>query len=82
MEQELTFGQRLVGIRFNHAEGQVKNDVDKAKQLFADIADMIGDPSKDTGERKSWSTNVIRTTAISHIMIAQMLVVKLLTWSE
>ena len=82
MEQELTFGQKLVGIRFNHAEGQVKNDVDKAKQLFADIADMIGDPYLRSVEQKSESTLklLIKQAAITQIMLAQMAVVKYLTW--
>ena len=78
--EELTFGQKLVGIRFNHAE-DAEDDVHNAKQAFADVVDMIGDPSLDK-ERKSWMTNVLRTAAINGIVLAQMSVVKYLTWKE
>jgi hypothetical protein len=30
-EPLLTFGQKAVGIRFNHAKGEVFNEVDTAK---------------------------------------------------
>ena len=74
----LTFGQKLVGLNFNPSND---DQVGKVKQLFADILDAIGDPTADT-ERRSYSYNIIRTQAINTTMLAQMAVVKFLTWRE
>lgn len=75
---ELTFGQKLVGLTFNPSGD---DRVGKVKQLFADAIDAIGDPTVDT-ERRSYSFNIIRTQAINTTMLAQMAVVKFLTWRE
>lgn len=75
---ELTFGQKLVGLTFNPSGD---DRVGKVKQLFADVLDAIGDPAADT-ERRSYSYNIIRTQAINTTMLAQMAVVKFLTWRE
>lgn len=78
---ELTFGQKVVGLKFNHAEGVDFTRVDKAKQGFADIIDSIGDPSLDTVKR-SWMYNILRTAAINACITAQMAVVKWITWND
>jgi hypothetical protein len=75
---ELTFGQKLVGLTLNPSGD---DNVGKVKQLFADVLDAIGDPAADT-ERRSYSFNIIRTQAINTTMLAQMAVVKFLTWRE
>lgn len=39
--QELTFGQKAVGLKFNHAQGNLFNDVEKAKLLSAELIDLV-----------------------------------------
>jgi len=78
LPKELTFGQKLVGLTFNPSGD---DRVGNVKQLFADVLDAIGDPAADT-ERRSYSFNIIRTQAINTTMLAQMAVVKFLTWRE
>lgn len=74
----LTFGQKAVGLTFNPSGD---DRVGQAKQAFADIIDMIGDPSQDT-EKRSYLYNITRTAAINTSMLAQMAVVKFLTWKD
>ena len=77
-KKELTFGQKAVGLNFNPSND---DNVGQAKQKFADVLDSIGDPTTDT-ERRSYLFNVIRTSAINTTMLAQMAVVKFITWKE
>lgn len=88
MEQnkELTFGQKAVGLTFNPS-GDDK--VAKAKQLFADVIDMIcPDGERDLLELKlgvNWDISlplIFRTGAFNAIIAAQMAVVKYLTWKH
>jgi hypothetical protein len=77
-KKELTFGQKLVGLSFNPSGD---DRVGNVKQLFADAIDVIGDPFVDD-EKRSYSYNIIRTTAINTCWAAQMAVVKFLTWRD
>lgn len=80
---EQTFGQKAVGLSFNPS-GDDK--VAKAKQLSADLIDLVEDHVKEIAETRntygSWVFNVLRTTAFNAIIAAQMAVVKLLTWKD
>lgn len=74
IKPEPTYGQRMVGTRFNPSE---LTDVDTTKQAFADVIDLLiaqvedgDDPDQD---------NIV-SVAITHIMTAQMWAVKALTW--
>lgn len=78
MEANLTFGQRAVGLTFNPSGDDA---VATAKQSFADIIDQIGDPTASK-EPRTWMQSVLRTSAITACIAAQMAVVKLLTWKE
>ena len=84
--QELTFGQKAVGLKFNHATGDLHNDVDKAKLLSAELIDLVekvADEKTDEGRtRPSRETNIFRTQAFNKIIEAQMAVVKFLTWEN
>lgn len=80
-DPKLTFGQKVVDLRFNHAAGATHDAVHQCKQSFANVIDQIGDPSADT-ERRTWAYNVLRTAAINACVAAQMAVVKFLTWHE
>lgn len=79
---ELTFGQKAVGLTFNHAEGELAEKVTKVKQSFADVIDLIGDPTLPTDTKPSWMYNILRTAAINSCITAQMAVVKWLTWKD
>lgn len=84
MDKELTFGQKAVGLNFNHAEGIINERVHKAKQLSADLIDLLQDHYEDVKLPKdhTWISNVFRTVAFNAIITAQMSVVKFLTWKD
>jgi hypothetical protein len=79
--QELTFGQKAVGLTFNPSG---REDVNKAKQLSADLIDLVMNNHEEVTKDKnvSWIRNVLRTTAINALITAQMAVVKVLTWQD
>jgi hypothetical protein len=79
---ELTFGQKAVGLTFNHAQGEMGIKVNTVKQTFADVIDLVGDPTLPSETRQSWLFNVCRTTAITSCIAAQMAVVKFITWVD
>lgn len=70
----LTFGQKLVGLTFNPA-GDEK--VNKAKQLCADLADLLHDEMKS--REQSEHSKVLEPFTYGEILNAQMNVVKLIT---
>jgi hypothetical protein len=72
--EELTFGQLLVGLNFNPS-----NDpkVQKAKQLCAELADLINADYEDKAVTRLHAT--LFNHVIGEILNAQMNVVKLLT---
>lgn len=77
---ELSFGQKLVGLNFNHAEGAVHEAVHKAKQLSADGIDQLNDfrnrPDASPEQKR------LASAAITHIQTSQMWAVKALTWKD
>ena len=82
-QQELTFGQKAVGLTFNPSG---EDNVTKAKQLMAEAIDLL---EKDHNEKtdngnmmSSWTRNVFRTSAFNTIIAAQMALVKYLTWKN
>ena len=79
----LTFGQQLVGLTFNPSG---REDVNKAKQLSADLINLVADNhnevTKNGALTSSWMRNVLRTAAINAVVTAQMAVVKILTWND
>ena len=84
-QQELTFGQKAVGLTFNPS-GDDK--VALAKQLMADAIDLV---EKDHQEKtvnihkeisSTWIRSVLRTAAFNALIAAQMAVVKYLTWKD
>ena len=82
-QQELTFGQKAVGLTFNPSG---EDNVTKAKQLMAEAIDLL---EKDHAEKtdignmmSSWTRNVFRTAAFNAIITAQMTLVKYLTWKD
>lgn len=83
----LTFGQKAVGITFNHGEGEIHDHIQSAKQTCADAIDMMdtirtrsnGDdyPLGQSGERAA-----LATIAIRKLQSAQMDMVKAITWKD
>ena len=82
-QQELTFGQKAVGLSFNPSG---EDNVTKAKQLMAEAIDLLEkDHNEKTDDGKvmsSWYRNVFRTAAFNAIIAAQMALVKYLTWKD
>lgn len=76
-KQELTFGQKAVGISFNPSQNQAVAGI---KQQFADIIDtlndMRNDPNMGSGVKRHCSQ------AITELETAQMRAVKALTWID
>lgn len=72
--QPMTFGEKLVGITFNPSSD---DKVAKAKQLCAELADLLHDEmsNRETSELSS----IIEKNAYSEILNAQMNVVKAIT---
>ena len=70
----LSFGQKLVGLNFNPSND---DKVSKAKQLCADLADLLYEENKnsETSELK----NILMPATYASILAAQMNVVKVLT---
>lgn len=83
---ELTFGQKAVNVKFNHAEGNLYNDVEKAKLLSAELVDLVENHNNkitDNGNAMtSRETAIFRTQAFNKVIEAQMAVVKFLTWES
>lgn len=76
-KQELTFGQKAVGITFNPSNNE---SVNRVKQQFADIIDDLdgfrNDPNMSDGAKRHASV------AITDLETAQMRAIKALTWTE
>lgn len=75
----LTFGQKAVGLTFNHGEGEIFEQVNKAKQTCADAIDQMNDlrEKAESGEYKA-----LCTIAIRKLQSAQMDMVKAITWKD
>lgn len=79
MEQTLTYGQKAVGLTFNHGEGEIFTNINKAKQKCADAIDQMDALrcASDSGEYKA-----LCTIAIRKLQSAQMDMVKAITWKD
>ena len=82
-QQELTFGQKAVGLLFNSSG---EDNVTKAKQLMAEAIDLLekehAEKTDNGNMMSSWTRNVFRTAAFNAIITAQMALVKYLTWKD
>jgi hypothetical protein len=86
VEKELTFGEKYVGKKFNPGK---LDDVDKLKDLYAQIIDILHDkrksiPRADLHTHDEESGEVIRllSIAITEAQGAQMWAVKAVTWGK
>jgi hypothetical protein len=76
-ERKMTFGEKVVGLKFNPSGD---SDVDKVKRLYAEIIDIcnnarvaIGGPSEQ---------GQLYSVAITEAQTAQMWAVKAVTWKD
>lgn len=76
---EQTFGQKAVGLSFNHAQGQTKDAVTDCKQGCAELIDQLNDlrNGSTSGEQKH-----LASVAITELQGACMWAVKALTWKD
>ena len=75
--QELTFGQKAVGFKFNPSK---LNSVDEAKLMLANAIDQMNDFRND--EKTCSGAKRHASTAITMLEDAQMRMVKALTWQD
>jgi hypothetical protein len=77
--QTLTFGQKAVGLTFNHGEGEIHQQVHQAKQTCADAIDQMKAiiDSEGRSERAA-----LATIAYRKLQQAQMDMVKAITWKD
>lgn len=75
----LTFGQKAVGLSFNHGEGEIFKQIQNAKLTCAEAIDQMNElrSMSESGEYKALSTISIRAT-----QGAQMDMVKAITWKD
>ena len=82
-QQELTFGQKAVGLTFNPSG---EDNVTKAKQLMAEAIDLLekdNNEKTDNGARSiTRIRELLKTSAFNAIITAQMALVKYLTWKD
>jgi len=75
--EKLTVGQKLVGLTFNPSGDE---NVVKAKELFADVIDLLEGFSND--KVKGTALEKLYDMAMGAVIMAQMAVVKVLTWKD
>ena len=75
-QRQMTFGEKLVGITFNPS---ADDKVAKAKQLFADAADLLYQSVHGGGGEISELQSRLFQHTVGEILNAQMNVVKVLT---
>lgn len=75
----LTFGQKAVGLSFNHGEGDIFTQVNTAKQTCADAIDQMKAIMDAEGRSER---AVLATIAYRKLQSAQMDMVKAITWKD
>lgn len=75
----LTFGEKAMGITFNHGKGEIAWQIHYAKMLMAESADLMHNlrSHADPGEYAA-----LCTIAIRDLQKSQMMMVKAITWRD
>lgn len=78
-QRELTFGEKSVGLTFNHGEGDTFEAINDIKTKVAAFIDKCNDlrNATDDGEKKR-----MYSVAITEAQTAQMWAVKAVTWGS
>lgn len=79
--KELTFGQKAVGLTFNHGEGEIFTSVNQAKQTCAEAIDQMNN-LRNAAEPFKAEYKALCTIAIRKLQSAQMDMVKAITWKD
>lgn len=80
--QELTYGQKAVGLQFNPGNNP---DVEKIKQKCAELIDMMDDLRKSQNtlhDGKGSEGQRLCSIAITELQTSQMWAVKAVTWND
>lgn len=77
--EALTFGQKAVGLTFNHGEGAIAQQIHEAKKTCAVAIDQMNDLR---GASTSNEYKALSTIAIRKLQDAQMAMVKAITWKD
>lgn len=77
--RELTFGQKAVGLTFNHGEGEIFSQINEAKETCAKAIDQMK-AIMDTEGRSERAA--LATIAYRKLQSAQMDMVKAITWKD
>lgn len=77
--RKLTYGEKAVGLTFNHGEGEIFEQIKLAKETCAKAIDQMDDlrSKSESGEYKA-----LATIAIRKLQSAQMDMVKAITWKD
>lgn len=81
---ELTFGEKAVGLKFNHAEGETHDKVHDLKVKYAALIDFHNEAIADEQNQEHPDGEVIRLhkVAITELQGTQMWSVKAATWER
>lgn len=79
MEQELSFGQKAVGLSFNPSS---LPEVDSIKKAFADVIDILNDLRTAASAAGNAGAARHYSVAITEAETAQMRGVKAATWKD
>lgn len=79
VERELTYGEKAVGLNFNHAEGTTHDQVHEVKTTFAKLIDLVEGTRTPNDSRIA---NTLKTAAVQQLIYGQMIVVKVVTWKD
>lgn len=79
-DERLTFGQKMVGIKFNPSEGETHDKVHRIKSLYAEVIDIIRE--QEGGPQRQGLAGDFDVIAIQQAVLAQMAAVKAVTWKE
>lgn len=77
--RDLTFGEKAVGLTFNHASGEVADHVNSIKAAAAALIDIcanLRDRAESSEQKRMYSI------AITEAQTAQMWAVKAVTWKD
>lgn len=78
-KRELTFGEKAVGLTFNHGEGdtyEAINDIKTKAAAFIDKCNDLRNLTEDGEKKRMYSV------AITEAQTAQMWAVKAVTWAN
>lgn len=77
--RDLTFGEKAVGLTFNHGQGEIFTQVNEAKEICATAIDLMKGIMDSEGRSERAA---LATIAYRKLQSAQMDMVKAITWKD